>query len=391
MEPSFGAACWSWVPAAGWLQMARSGWVVGRRHAAGHERQGGWASAVPGVLGGSTAQAGWTRWCLAERVCCGPACRFAHTDANEGVNSGDRAKRILARWRPAGGERVHAVRGRRTAGQPRGRPITEPILPGFPDLGQNSFYEYGAREGVPRILDLLDKHAIKMTSFMSATPCAGTRTSRTRGRRARPQLAAAISAAPPAETERIADSVHAIEQATGTRPSGYNNYWIRPGVNTLEILQELGFIYRRPVGRRAVPAADQRPAVRHRPVLGAPQRHRQLRFPRLQPAGYEQQMIDEFDQLYAEAATRRRMMVIGPHERLSGHASRVRVLDRILTRLRDHDDVWWARKDQIAQWVLDHPGTAAWVDRDPAPLSGEFSTAIVGKVERARMSIPRRA
>ena len=35
----------------------------------------------------------------------------------------------------------------------------------------------------------------------------------------------------------------AIEQATGTRPVGYNNYWIRPGVNTLEILQELGFTY----------------------------------------------------------------------------------------------------------------------------------------------------
>jgi hypothetical protein len=41
-------------------------------------------------------------------------------------------------------------------GQPisgAGGPITEPILDGFPDLGQNSFYEYGAREGVPRILD----------------------------------------------------------------------------------------------------------------------------------------------------------------------------------------------------------------------------------------------
>jgi peptidoglycan/xylan/chitin deacetylase (PgdA/CDA1 family) len=81
-------------------------------------------------------------------------------------------------------------------------------------------------------------------------------------------------------------------------------------------------------------------------------------------------MIDEFDQLYAEAATRRRMMVIGPHERVSGHASRVRVLDRILTRLRDHDDVWWARNDPIAQWVLEHPDTTAWVDRDPAPVSG---------------------
>ncbi|MDT5281773.1 MAG: hypothetical protein QOJ20_2968 [Mycobacterium sp.] len=45
-------------------------------------------------------------------------------------------------------------------GQPisgAGGPITEPILPGFPDLGQNSFYEYVAREGVPRILDLLVK------------------------------------------------------------------------------------------------------------------------------------------------------------------------------------------------------------------------------------------
>jgi hypothetical protein len=44
-------------------------------------------------------------------------------------------------------------------------------------------------------------------------------------------------------------------------------------------------------------------------------------------------------------STRRRMMVIGLHERISGHASRVRVLDRILTRLRNHD-VWWPRKDR---------------------------------------------
>jgi len=92
-------------------------------------------------------------------------------------------------------------------------------------------------------------------------------------------------------------------------------------------------------------------------------------FPGFNPAAYEQQLIDEFDQLYAEGAARRRMMVIGLHERISGHASRVRVLDRIFTRLRNHD-VWWARKDQIAQWVLDHPDTAAWVDRDPAPVSG---------------------
>ncbi len=63
-------------------------------------------------------------------------------------------------------------------------------------------------------------------------------------------------------------------------------------------------------------------------------------------------------------------MVIGLHERLSGHASRVRVLDWIFTRLRDRQDVWWSRKDQIAQWVLGHLDTAAWLDRAPAPVSG---------------------
>jgi hypothetical protein len=32
--------------------------------------------------------------------------------------------------------------------------------------------------------------------------------------------------------------------------------------------------------------------------------------------------------------------------------------------------VWWARKDQIAQWTLNHADTASWVNRDPAPVSG---------------------
>ncbi len=127
-------------------------------------------------------------------------------------------------------------------------PISEPILPDFPDLGQNSFYEYGAREGVPRILDLMAKHDIKMTSFMIGDAV-----------RRHPEVAAEIvrrgheagahgrrwtrqyHLSRPEEKAWIADSVTAIEQATGTRPTGYNNYWIRPGVNALELLQELGF------------------------------------------------------------------------------------------------------------------------------------------------------
>ena len=42
------------------------------------------------------------------------------------------------------------------------------------------------------------------------------------------------------------------------------------------------------------------------------------------PAAYEQALRDEFDQLYEEGARRRRMMAIGLHDRISGHANRVR-------------------------------------------------------------------
>jgi peptidoglycan/xylan/chitin deacetylase (PgdA/CDA1 family) len=267
-------------------------------------------------------------------------------------------------------------------GQPvsgAGGPITEPILPGFPDLGQNSFYEYGAREGMPRILDLLDKHDIKMTSFMIGDAV-----------RRHPDVAAEIvrrgheagahgrswqrqyQLPRPQEADWIADSVTAIEQATSTRPTGYNNYWIRPGVNTLEILQEQGFTYHIDDLSADEPFLQ---SINGQSFATVPYSVHlndiaSFDFPGFSPADYEQQLIDEFEQLYTEGVQRCRMMVIGLHERLSGHPSRVRVLDRILTRLREREDVWWARKDQIAQWTLDHPDTATWVEREPAPISG---------------------
>ena len=258
-------------------------------------------------------------------------------------------------------------------------PITEPVLDGFPDLGQNSFYDYGAREGMPRILDLLDRHDIRMTSFMIGDAV-----------RRHPDLAAEIvrrgheagahgrswqrqyQLDRDAETQWILDGVRAIQEVTGTTPNGYNNYWIRPGVNTLEILQENGFDYHIDDLSSDEPYLQ---LINGQPFATVPYSVHlndiaSFDFPGFSPSDYEQQLVDEFDQLYEEGATRRRMMTIGLHDRISGHPSRVRVLDRVLSRLREREDVWWARRDEIARWTLDHPETALWVDRDPAPVSG---------------------
>ncbi|MBW6426176.1 polysaccharide deacetylase family protein [Rhizobium sp. XQZ8] len=44
--------------------------------------------------------------------------------------------------------------------------LPEPIKPGLPDQATNAFFGYGVNEGIPRALDLFDKHDIKVTSFM---------------------------------------------------------------------------------------------------------------------------------------------------------------------------------------------------------------------------------
>ena len=88
------------------------------------------------------------------------------------------------------------------------------------------------------------------------------------------------------------------------------------------------------------------------------------------PADYEQQLRDEFDQLYEEGAHRRRMMLISLHDRLSGHASRVRVLDRFLAYAKSHPDVWFARKDEIARHALATPDVTPRVVREVAEISG---------------------
>src|SRR6202521_5515998 len=54
-------------------------------------------------------------------------------------------------------------------GQPisgAGGVIPDPIAKGVPDLPTNAFFAYGHYEGIPRVLDLVDKHGIKLSSFI---------------------------------------------------------------------------------------------------------------------------------------------------------------------------------------------------------------------------------
>jgi peptidoglycan/xylan/chitin deacetylase (PgdA/CDA1 family) len=266
-------------------------------------------------------------------------------------------------------------------GQPisgAGGALPEPIRPGFPDHATNAFFEYGVNEGIPRALNLFDKHDIKVTSFMIGKaiekyPDLAREIVRRGHEPGAHGTTWSASYDMPREQEKvfIRESADTIHRITGVQPVGWNAYFMRNSVHISETLQELGFLYNIDEPSRDEPFIIP---VRGRDFAMVPytihMNDMVFPFQGYDPQAHEQALRDEFDQLYEEAGTRRRMMVIGMHDRLSGHANRIRALDRFFTYAKSHEGVWFARKEEIARWALSQRDFTPIVDRGQPAETG---------------------
>ena len=236
----------------------------------------------------------------------------------------------------------------------------------YPDLPVAKWYDYGFKEGIPRMLDMCDRVGVKVTSHM-----VGAAVERN------PQLAKEIvqrgheaaghgqtwtpqySMTPDEERTSYQASIKTIETATGTRPVGFNAFWLRGTPRTLEILQDLGFIYHIDDISRDEPFLVP---VRNKPFVVVPYtihtndivnykgRH-------WTGAQFASELKYEFDQLYAEAATRRRMMSVSAHDRITGRPARTKVLEEFIVHAQKQPGVVFLRKDQIARFALESSAT----------------------------------
>ena len=59
-------------------------------------------------------------------------------------------------------------------------------------------------------------------------------------------------------------------------------------------------------------------------------------------------MTDAFDWLWREGATVPKMLSIGLHLRIIGRPGRIAALERVLAHITAHEDVWIARRADIA-------------------------------------------
>ena len=74
---------------------------------------------------------------------------------------------------------------------------------------------------------------------------------------------------------------------------------------------------------------------------------------------FEEYVKDSFDLLYAEgAAGAPKMLSIGLHCRIMGRPGRAAALKRVLEYMAEHDGVWFATREEIADhWAKTHPPT----------------------------------
>ncbi len=235
---------------------------------------------------------------------------------------------------------------------------------GEPTPGSLSQAQYGARQGLGRIVRLLDANAIPASFFIPSVSLALTPDmADTIKRSGRHEFAVhgwihELNATLPDSVERalLAKAVVELKQLTGTTPTGYRAPSWNFSPNTLSILRDMGFRYESSL------MADDRPyellqngaptGIVELPVEwildDAP-----LFDPRgqsyMNPRDIAQVWIDEFDAAYAE----RGMFLLTLHPHISGHRSRIVALAKLIAHIKSKPagTIWFATHSDAAEYV----------------------------------------
>ena len=259
--------------------------------------------------------------------------------------------------------------------------------PGQRHWNMESIYEYGARAGFWRLHRLFTNRDVPVTVFGVASAM----------KRAPEQVAAMQEAgweiashglkwidykdhSPEAEKADIIEAIRIHQAVTGEAPQGW--YTGRCSANTVELVAEQGIcLY------QSDSYADDLPYwhdTAHGPQLMVPYTldANDMRFATAQGFNtgddFYQYLKDSFDVLYAEGATKPKMMSIGLHCRLMGRPGRARALEAFIAYVQSHDDVWCATRADIARaWQDAYPYQASF---RPSCLSKEDFLSYFGSV-----------
>ena len=234
--------------------------------------------------------------------------------------------------------------------------------------GKLSQGQYGARAAIPRIRKLLARYDIRASFFVPAV-VAMLHPDEQRGLADEGheigihgwihELNSELSQADERDLQmRAADT---LERICGVRPVGMRTPSWDFSPHTLAISREMGLVYDsslmaddepyelledgEPTGMVELPVEW----IRDDAVYFNMDRFSALR-PYTPPSSVLEIFKSEFDGAYEESG----LYLLTMHPHISGHRSRVAMLEELIRYMRGHDDVWFATHEEVARYCLEH-------------------------------------
>ena len=231
-----------------------------------------------------------------------------------------------------------------------------------PDVRNHGLRDYGARVGIWRVMETLDRYGVRGTVALNGEVCQRYPIIMQEAMRRRWAFmghgmtnSVRLTNMPVDEERRIIrETMAAIREATGAAPKG----WLGPGLTetmeTPDILAEEG------IQCLCDWCADDQPfpmKVRQGSLLSIPYSLELNDLPAMagkgiSPDDFYRMCCDQFDTLYAEGAATGRVMAIALHPFIIGQPFRIKALDRTLSYITGHKEVWVTTGDEIADWYL---------------------------------------
>lgn len=222
---------------------------------------------------------------------------------------------------------------------------------------------YGFREGIPRLLDLFRRRHVHVTTHMSRDAVEFS-SHLAREIVERGHEAAAMASAPRAGTaddqrRSLEATIQTVQRATGMRPIGVKASCRSEVPRELAVLQELGLVYHSDdqsrdepflVGRGGAPFV-----VMPGSVITDDSAAYERRF--FSSDQFASELKNQFEMLYSEAESRRRMMSVTIRDSVSGQPARSKVLEEFIIYAQRRPGVVFMRKDDIARFAVSSPIT----------------------------------
>jgi len=228
-----------------------------------------------------------------------------------------------------------------------------------PDPLNYGWRDYGARVGIWRLIDTLDRYGLRASVLLNSDVCRQYPQIIEAGRQrdwawlAHGKTNSILHAdmTPAEERVFLKDIVETIAAATGKQPKG----WMGPGLTetfeTPKILKDLGLSYVLDW------CADDQPFPLNVPGMISVPYSIELNdialFVSKSLSGEEfyRAVVDQFDQLYEDSAQSGRVMALALHPFVIGQPFRHKYLTKALEYITSREGVWLTSSDEIAHYT----------------------------------------